>query len=263
MGSPSQLLPISVCILTLNEEENLVRTLPPLKDRFAEVLIFDSGSTDHSIEMCREIGAVIHQVKWEGFGTTRRKLFEAASQQWILWLDADEVLTEELLDEISQLFADQNNNEPEKIAYQINRIVFFEGKWIRHGEWFPDWVMRLFPADSWEMIELDVHESVKVSCPTGKLQNLIEHYSFKDWEDLEKRSEKYAKLWAQQRVSGRNAIQKKPPSPVAVLFRSWGRIFKGVILKKGLLDGSHGIKIALSRANEVRMKYQFWRELSS
>ena len=162
-------LPISVCILTLNEEENLVRTLPPLK-RFAEVLVFDSGSTDRSVQMCREAGAVIHEVPWEGFGTTRRKLFEAASQPWILWLDADEVITDELLDEISQLFA---NGEPGKKAYSINRMVYFEGKWIRHGEWFPDWVMRLFPADCWEMIELDVHESVKVSCPTGRLHQLI------------------------------------------------------------------------------------------
>ena len=183
-------LPISVCILTLNEEENLLRTLAPLKGRFAEILVFDSGSTDRSIEMCEEAGATVHEVEWQGFGTTRRKLFEQASQPWILWLDADEVITEALFAEISDLFASQ----PEKKAYAINRMVFFEDKWIRHGEWFPDWVMRLYPSDSWEMVELDVHESVKVSCPTDQLQGLIEHYSFRDWEDLEKRSEKICKI---------------------------------------------------------------------
>ncbi|MDF1755935.1 MAG: glycosyltransferase family 2 protein, partial [Verrucomicrobiales bacterium] len=246
----SQKLPISVCILTKNEEENLVRTLPPL-DRFAEILVFDSGSTDRSIEMCQEAGAVIHEVEWEGFGTTRRKLFEAASQPWILWLDADEVITAPLLEEITDLF----QSPPEKIAYSINRIVYFEGKWIRHGEWFPDWVMRLFPADSWEMIELDVHESVKISCPKAKLNGLIEHYSFRDWEDLEKRSEKYAALWAGQR----SRTQKKPPSNLSIAARSWVRFLKGYLLKRGFLDGTHGFKIAKSRAAEVRLKYGLWK----
>lgn len=248
-------MPISVCILTLNEEDNLKRTLPPLAGRFAEIVVFDSGSTDRSIEMCKVAGATVHEVQWEGFGTTRRKLFEAATQPWILWLDADEVITPALLDEISGLFAD---GEPEKKAYSVNRMVFFEGKWIRHGEWFPDWVMRLFPADCWEMIELDVHESVKVSCPTGRLRNLIEHYSFKDWADLEKRSQKYAKLWAGEK----SKTGRTPPSGGMVIARSWVRFVKGYIIKRGFLDGSHGRRIALSIAKEVRAKYDYWKTLA-
>ncbi len=246
-------LPISVCILTLNEEENLKRTLPPLK-RFAEVLVFDSGSSDRTIEMCREAGAIVHHVEWEGFGVTRRKLFEKASQSWILWLDADEVITEPLLEEITNLF----RSEPKKKAYEINRKVYMEGKWISHGEWFPDWVMRLFPADCWKMIELDVHESVQISCTSDRLRNLIEHYSFRDWEDLEKRSQKYAKLWAGQK----SRTSKSPPSVPMITARAWVRFLKGYIFKKGFLDGNHGFRIAKSRANEVKMKYMFWRELA-
>lgn len=249
-------LPISVCILTLNEEDNLPKTLAPLCP-FAEILVFDSGSTDRSIEMCKDAGAVVHEVQWEGFGTTRRKLFEKASQPWVLWLDADEVLTDALVEEIANLF--QNGVEPQKKAFEINRMVYFEGKWIRNGEWFPDWVMRLFPADCWEMIELDVHESVKVSCPTDRLENLIEHYSFKDWDDLEKRSEKYAGLWAKQRSKS----GKTPPSSLAISARAAMRFVKGFILKKGFLDGSHGFKIAVSRANEVKTKYRLWQQSAS
>ncbi len=248
----SQKLPVSVCLLTLNEEENLPRTLAKL-DRFAELLVFDSGSTDETVTICREAGARVCPTRWEGFGKTRRKLFEAASQPWILWLDADEVLTDELLAEISALFRGQ----PEKRAYYINRIVRFDGRWIRHGEWFPDRVLRLFPADCWEMIELDVHESIRVDCPTSHLRHLMEHHSFRDWEDLEERSEHYARLWAGQRVrSGR-----RPGIPLVSHARSWGRFFKGYLLKLGCLDGFTGLRIALSRAREVRMKYRFWREL--
>lgn len=250
----SQTLPVSVCILTLNEEENLKRTLPPL-DRFAEILVFDSGSTDRTIEMCRNAGAIVHEVPWEGFGTTRRKLFEKASQPWVLWLDADEVITEELLEEITRLF----DSGPERGAYWINRMVFFEGKWIRNGEWFPDWVLRLFPADSWRMDEREVHESISVDCPESKLNHLLEHYSFRDWDDLEDRSEKYARLWAKEKAKS----AKRPPSQIMILGRAWFRLFKGYFLKKGFLDGSHGLKIALSRANEVKMKYGFWKEEQS
>lgn len=250
----SSQLPISVCILTKNEESNLARTLPPLKNRFQEILVFDSGSTDRTIEMCRDFGAEVHNVEWEGFGTTRRKLFETASQPWVLWLDADEVMSLPLLNEINDLFA---NGEPKKIAYLINRMVNFDGKWIKHGEWFPDWVLRLFPADCWKMLELDVHESVKVSCPMGKLTGIIEHYSFKDWADLEARSEKYAHLWAKQRAN-----QTMNISALMVLMRAGWRLVKGFLLRLGFLDGLHGWKIALSRAREVKMKYKFWKELN-
>ena len=250
----TQLLPISVCILTKNEESNLARTLPPLENRFEQVLVFDSGSTDKTIAMCRDSGAEVHSVQWEGFGTTRRKIFEAASQPWILWLDADEVLTESLIEEIADLFQD---GAAEKKAYSINRMVNFDGRWIKHGEWFPDWVMRLFPADSWQMVELDVHESVKVSCPKDKLNGLIEHYSFKDWADLEARSEKYARLWAKQRA----AIKPMKTSGLMISMRAGWRLVKGYLLRLGFLDGSYGWKIATSRAREVKMKYRFWKEL--
>lgn len=246
-------LPISVCILTLDEEENLRRTLPPLENHFAEIVVFDSGSTDQTIPLCEKAGATVHSVPWEGFGTTRRKLFEAASQPWILWLDADEVLTPELIGEIRKLF----HTDPGKKAFWINRMVFMEGKWIRHGEWFPDWVLRLFPSDRWEMIELDVHESVKVDCPSERLDGLIEHHSFRDWEDLEKRSEKYARLWASQRFQ----TGKVPPSHITIELRSWMRFIKGYLVKGGFLDGKHGLRIAHSRAREVRNKYRFWKAL--
>ena len=169
-------------MLTLNEEDRLTMSLPKL-DIFSEVIIFDSGSTDNTRCLCEKIGAKIYDVKWEGFGTTRRKLFEAATQPWILWLDADEVITDELSDELKALFSKELKYD----AYEVNRMVFFEGSWIRHGEWFPDWNTRLFKNDVWKMDDRAVHESLEINGSIGKLNKLLEHHSFRNWEDYQNR----------------------------------------------------------------------------
>ena len=85
-------LPVTACLLVKNEADRLARVLPAL-NLFKEVLVFDSGSEDDSVRMCRDAGARVEEVPWEGFGATRRKLFSAASSPWIFWIDADEVLT--------------------------------------------------------------------------------------------------------------------------------------------------------------------------
>ena len=97
--------------------------------------------------------------EWLGFPRSREKLFSSASQPWIFWLDADEVVTPELGCEIKSLF----NSPPEVDGFEINRIVFFLDKWIKHGEWFPDWNLRIFKSSDWKIVDQDVHESVRIS----------------------------------------------------------------------------------------------------
>ena len=153
---PVDKLPVTACMLVKNEADRLSRVLPSLA-LFDEILVFDSGSEDQSIQTCLDAGAKVDEVKWEGFGTTRKKLFSAASSPWIFWIDADEVVTPELADELKALFA---GTGPGDRGYEVNRIVRFEDRWIRHGEWFPDWNLRFFRADSWSMEEVAVHERV-------------------------------------------------------------------------------------------------------
>jgi len=242
----SEHLPISVCMLTLNEADRLQQSLPPL-DAFSELIIFDSGSQDRTLELCQAVGATIHTVAWEGFGTTRRKLFEQAQCSWVLWLDADEVITPELLDELRQLFA----KGPDKAAYAINRMVHFEGKWIAHGDWFPDWNVRLFRSDVWAMADVAVHESLTICGEVGQLQGLLKHYTYRDWRDQRQRSERYARLWAEQKKA-----QGKQVKFAEKYGRAAWRFCKGYLLKRGFLDGSIGLRIALANAREVFMKYE-------
>ena len=238
-------LPISVCMLVKDEEDRLVKSLPPLAI-FKEVLVYDSGSMDASIELCKKHDAQIIHGSWHGFAKTRRKLFSQANQPWILWLDADEVITPELLEELRTVF-DENI---EVSGFEVNRMVFFEGKWIRHGDWFPDWNLRLFRTASWELEERPVHEQVTVPGETIKLEGFLHHHSYRNWEDRRSRSEKYALLWAEMKKSeGRKACLSEG------LLRAMWNFTRGYILKLGFLDGKLGFLVACSNAKEVLLKY--------
>lgn len=249
--SKKQKLPISVCILVKNEEDHLFNSLPPLSI-FEEVLVYDSGSTDKSLEICEQFGAKVISGEWLGFSESRKKLFAEASQPWTFWLDADEVLTTELASELNTIFS----NEIKCQGFEINRLVCFYGSWIRHGEWFPDWNLRIFRSDSWRMDDRDVHESINLHGSSIRLKGLLEHYSYQDWNDRIQRVEHYSNLWAKMKkeqgvktFAGEGAI------------RAVWRFFRAYILKWGILDGLIGFKIAISVASEVAIKYKKLHQL--
>lgn len=238
-------LPITVCMLVKNEEDRLALSLPPLK-AFAQILVYDSGSEDKSLALCEDNGAKVIKGKWLGFSETRRKLFKAASQPWIFWLDADEVIG----DKLSALILKAFEYEPNVDGFEINRMVLFEGKWIRHGDWFPDWNLRLFRTSSWELEDRSVHEKVTVEGETMKLEGILHHHSYRNWDDRHSRSKKYALLWAKmKRAEGRGV------RPGEAWLRSIWKFFRGYFLKFGFLDGKIGFLIACSNAKEVFLKY--------
>jgi (heptosyl)LPS beta-1,4-glucosyltransferase len=245
----SKSLPISVCMLILNEEDRLKKTLPKLS-QFAEIIVFDSGSTDDSVRLCKDANALVFQTQWEGFGKTRKKLFEAAKQPWILWLDADEIITDKLSKELEELF----KNKPSFDAYRINRMVFFLGRWIKHGDWFPDWNTRLFKNDVWDMDDSEVHERLKISGSIARLNGRLEHHSFRDWDDYKKRCERYSQLWAKQKkLEGKTASHFDPLSHAIWSF------LRSYFIKRGFFDGAAGFKIAMGNASAVHRKYALLR----
>lgn len=249
----SEKIPVSVCILCLNEADRLPRCLAPLGD-FAETIVVDSGSTDGSRDICRKYGVVPVESPWAGFSAQRNKAFALASQKWILWIDADEVIRPELLAEIRKLFAD---GEPDCSAFRVNRLVIFEGREIRHGNWFPDRCIRLFRADRWSMPERDVHESLEIRGETRDLVSLLEHHTYRDWDDQRRRAGKYSRLWAAQaHREGRTAGPLKGP------LRGLWRFFRGYVLRGGFLDGALGFRIAFANGREVALKYRLLREFS-
>lgn len=244
-------LPVTVCMLALNEADRLPRTLVPVKE-FAEWIVLDTGSTDNSIQLAKNAEATVIEHPWQGFSKTRVHHFNLASQNWILWIDADEVITPALITELQNLF----KTPPQHAAYRINRMIQFEGKWIKHGDWFPDYNTRLFRADAWTMADRDVHESLEIDGTIGTLENHMEHHSFRSWADKEARSQKYAQLSAQ-------VLHKKgkTASPLTPILRASWKFLRAYLLKRGFLDGSMGFSIALSNAKETHLKYKLLRQL--
>lgn len=241
-------LPISICIMVKNEEENLPRCLDSLKD-FPEIIIMDTGSTDKTKEICKEYQVTLCEEEWVSFSHNRNELFSKAKQPWVFWLDADEVVTSELMDFLKEYFL----TVPDHISgLQINRMVFFEGQWVQHGHWFPNWNGRIFRSDDWVMEEREVHETIDLKKGSwAKAHGLLEHYSFKDWADYQQRSNRYAQLWAKQK----HRDGKKATFISAFTHSAWS-FFQGVVLKKGILDGHLGIKIAFGVCREVYRKYR-------
>ncbi len=238
--------PISICLLVRNERDRLPACLEPLRG-FAELLVYDSGSEDGSPELCRQFGARVESGSWLGFAASRRRLFEMAGQPWILWLDADEVVSPALREELFAAVADPGD----KVGFWLNRQVVFNGRRIAHGEWFPDWNLRLFRRAAWSISERRVHESVSVDGPTGRLDNPLAHYSYRDWADRERRARAYAELWAEQAADeGRKGGR----------LIGWGhgmaRFLRGYLWKRGFLDGRLGWRIAVSNAREAILKYR-------
>jgi len=240
----------SVCILTLNEEENLPRCLAQLSD-FEEVIVYDSGSEDRTVEIARKEGATVVEGDWEGFGLTRKKLFNEASLPWILWLDADEVVSDDLVGEIRNCV----EADPDTDGYMINRITYIGRQKFRHGNWYPDWNLRFFRRTEWTMEERTVHESVKIPGKPGKFLSRLDHYSYKDWSDRKKRAERYAKLWAAEAF--RNG---KRVTFFDQVTHSVGCFLKGFFLKAGFLDGIKGFRLAVSTSSEVAEKYRRLRK---
>ena len=242
-------LPISVCTLCKNEAANLPRCLDQIT-AFAEWIIYDTGSSDRSVEIAHSLGATVITGPWQGFAKSRRTHFNLASQPWIFWIDADEVITPQLVSELREIFSEN----PAHHAYEINRLMRFEGRWIRHGDWFPDRVTRLFRADSWAVPDREIHEAVRIHGTTGRLTSLVPHHSYRDWPDRRARVENYTNLWAAQHTS-------RPSAATPSLRATW-KFLRCYLLKLGILDGLLGYHIACSIANETFLKYHKLRKKS-
>ncbi|MGI9013396.1 MAG: glycosyltransferase family 2 protein [Phycisphaerales bacterium] len=248
-------LPISVCMIVRNEAARLPATLKALTSpdapAFAEIRITDTGSTDDTIAICRQLSCAVTSEPWQGFARTRRLAFQKASQPWILWIDADEVMTLELRHEMARVF---QSGMPACAGFEINRISRADGRWIRHGDWFPDWNLRLFRAGEWSIEDRSVHESVSVRGEVQRLRGLLEHHTFRGWTEMRTRSERYAQLWAEQERA--HARRTWPGFPTV---RAMFAFLRGYVFRAGVLDGVPGLRIALNRAYETRLKHALLR----
>ncbi len=244
---------ISFCLITLNEEANLRRCLQSCAGLADEIVVVDCGSSDGTEAIAREFGARwVHQ-DWLGFVGQKNIALGLAAHPWVFSIDADEEISPELQAELKQI-KERNGDVG---GYSMPRCVLYEGRWIRHGDWYPDRLLRLFRKQGARFVGGKVHERLELA--GGRVESLrgnLFHYSFKDADDHWARCQKYARLWAEtQHEAGRTC------GPIAPWSHAAFRWLRGYILRGGFLDGPQGWRIAQMNAREVHLKYSLLRQM--
>lgn len=244
---------ISAVIITKNEAHIIGTTLNTLKGVVDEVIIVDSGSTDDTISICKGFGAIIIETAWDGYGANKNKGIDAATNNWILNIDADEALDETLRQSIQE-----TNLRDENTVYEFNFKNFFCGKWIRFGEWAGDKHVRLFNRKKIRWNSAAVHESLTTDSDTVavQLKGNILHYTTNDLDEYISKTIMYAKLNAEKYFAkGKKAGFFKLRMAPAFSF------LQHYILRLGFLDGWEGYLIARTTGWYTFLKYSFLKEL--
>jgi glycosyltransferase involved in cell wall biosynthesis len=237
---------IAVIIITRNEEAAIGRCLQSVSWA-DEVIVVDSGSSDATASIAREMGAtVVVSDDWPGFGPQKNRALDLATGDWIFSIDADEIVTPELAAEIRETVA----SNPALSAYQVPRLSSYCGRYLRHSGWWPDYVARLFRRGQARFSDDLVHERVVVDGSTGKLKGTLLHESFDSFEDVLEKVNRYSSLSAQQMAErGRTGGLAKG------IVHGIGAFLKTYVFKAGFLDGREGFMLAVSNAEGAYYKY--------
>lgn len=236
---------VSVIIITLNEAENIRACLESVSWA-DEIIVVDSGSSDETVAICKEFGVkTLINRDWQGFGFQKNLALKQATGDWILSLDADERVSLPLQKLIKTLLS-----APTADGYLFPRQAYFLGKAMRHGGWWPDYVLRLFRRGAGEFSPVLVHEKVLLHGKIEKLQEPIIHYSYISLEQLLEKINKYSSAGASQAQT-----QHKHGSLSIALARGCWTFFRTYFLRGGFLDGSVGLIAAISKGEETYYRY--------
>jgi len=243
---------ISATIITYNEQANIARALESLRC-CDEVVVVDSGSTDRTVDIAGKLGARVVEMQWLGYAGQKNYASDCAANDWILSLDADEVLSEELEAEILGI----KKNGPAFDGYTMPRMAQYLGRWILHSGWYPDRKLRLFDRRKARWTGEFVHESVKVDGAVGHLNSNILHYTCSSLSEHLRTMDRYTTLAAEQLIASRRQIGWTE----LLLDPPWTFI-STFLLKRGFLDGMEGLAIAYMAAHYNFLKYAKARLMS-
>jgi glycosyltransferase involved in cell wall biosynthesis len=242
---------LSVILITKNEEANLKDCLESVS--FAdEIIVVDSQSSDKTQEIARSFGAKLEITSdWPGFGPQKNRALNLATQDWVLSIDADERVTPELKQEILTAIASPNAAD----CYAIPRSSWYCGRFMKHSGWYPDYVDRLFKRGSAKFSDHLVHERLLPTGSSGKLNNHFLHYSYRDFSQVLKKVDVYSSAAAQQAFK-----QGKKGGLGEALVHGFWAFFRTYVLRRGFLDGKHGLALAISNAATSYYKYlKLWQ----
>jgi len=237
---------LSACIITFNEADRIEACLSSVA--FCdEIIVVDSHSTDRTRELAASLGARVIERDWPGYRSQKQFAVDAARHEWVLCLDADERVSAELRAEITAL---RSAGFAGAAGWSIPRISDYFGRFLRHGNAYPDRLVRLFDRRRGGWSGYEIHENTRVAGRVRRLRGRLEHYPYRSLTDHQNRMQRYADLMAQALYA-----QGKRCGLTRVLVNPQWRFVRGYLLRLGFLDGWRGLVFALIESNYVRRKY--------
>jgi glycosyltransferase involved in cell wall biosynthesis len=235
---------LSVILITKNEANNIVDCLASVAWA-DEIIVFDSGSEDETVSICREYTDKVYETDWPGFGIQKQRALNKAKGDWVLSIDADEIVTAELRVEIVKAIQQEKFQ-----GFEIPRLSTYCGKQIRHAGWWPDHVLRLFRRECGYFTEASVHERIIVRGQIGRLNYPFLHNAFIDFDEVLRKVNHYSTLGAEALYErGVQSSLKK-----AVIKALWTFI-RTYFIKLAFMDGHKGFMLSISNAEGCYYKY--------
>ncbi|RPJ86968.1 MAG: glycosyltransferase family 2 protein [Acidobacteria bacterium] len=238
---------ISAVIICCNEEEKIEEALKSVRGIVDETIVVDSGSQDRTVEICRRYTDRVYQRSWAGYRQQKQYATDQARNDWVLSLDADEVVSPELHAELSQWRCAAADDLS---GYHVPRKTFFMGRWIQHTSWYPDWQLRLFRRSAGRWGGGRVHESFKVSGTIGRLQGHLHHYTYSNLSEFLQQLDRFSSLAAADlfdRGVRANLYHIIADPPLVFL--------KNYILRQGFRDGPQGMVVSILSSASTLFKY--------
>lgn len=240
------MLPLSVAILAHNEADRIGAALASVA--FAdEVVVLDSGSTDATVDVARAAGARVIETDWPGHVAQKNRAFDAVAHPWVLSLDADERVSPALAREIAQL---RSVGTPTVAGFSVPRLSWWMGAPLRHGTWYPDRRVRLVDRRRARWGGDDPHDRLVVAGPVASLQGDLHHHPYRSFAEHAETIDRYT------RIAARSAVERGVVArPWDAALRPAAHLFKALVLKRGLLDGTRGLAVAGLGAVYVQLKW--------
>lgn len=252
MSQPAPSTTIGVVIICCNEERIIRHALAGVAGWADEIVVVDSQSTDNTVAICREFTDKIHIQPWSGFSAQRNFALGQMTSDWIFILDADEVVTPALAQEMRAAITDAADGagEAAPVAFRMPRRSWFCGRFLQWGGNYPDHVLRLLRRGSGEYGERFVHEALQVNGPTGQLREPLLHYTYPTLDVYFGKFDHYSRLGALQMQREGKRWQAS-----AMFLRPVTTFISRYFVKRGYRDGWQGLLYAMLAAHQVFAKH--------
>ncbi len=245
-------VPLSVVIITKDEEENIKACLETVLGWADEVIVVDDESTDKTVEIAQGLGAKVLRRKMDIEGRQRNWAYQQARNLWVLSLDADERLSKELQEEIASLLW----NNPEEAGFSIPRRNYIGDYWVRYSGWYPAGQLKLFRKDKFRYEETYVHPRAFLDGSCGHLKKDLIHFSYENLEDFLSKLNRQTSWEAEKWFS-----QDRPMRLGRFLWRTLDRFIRSYFVKKGYRDGFYGFAVAFFAGLYQFISYLKYQEL--